>query len=616
MPVIKQTGAKRLYFFGEICVNAPLHIGQGPAETFGRHETDQSVLLDHEKQPFIPATALGGIMRSIAENLVSVLEGWGINDVVSLFGKARPEMGTTASREENEGEEEREVNGGISEIHISKVRLHHARLCGEWRGWTEVRDGVGIDRKRGATREGIKFDYEVVPPGTKFNLRAELRDASDKDKVLFALVLTALESLPFAIGAKGNIGLGIIWVKLDKVVEIDLTDKNVLYKLLLNKENYVEHLNGKRWSEWRDECLKGYFKLKEDAASYRVPQAVVFTYHLSTEEPILVKGRAEPTIAFDGYKKRKGYEELQREKQELDAMWIGIGKDIDMGDWKPFLPGSSLRGVFRSHCERILRTLKWHYVQGNRQEYEQNCPAVVDLWQMDKDRQARISEVWEKFMRTMSQSIEEERQFEAGSAVAKETWKSADLAERMFGSTFWKSRVTVTEAYLVEDGSFQEMLFDHLAVERFSGGAMEGKKFDTLPVTQATFEGKIVIWGDELWMLGLVALLFKDLEEGLIRFGSSKTRGFGRLKGRLRRVDAFLLKGSRIANSLGGERGKETVGIWEHFWWDFSSRQEGQNLFPACLEEADKMSLRNLLNCGIQKLNGLVKKYKKESDKL
>ncbi|MCS7263329.1 MAG: RAMP superfamily CRISPR-associated protein [Armatimonadetes bacterium] len=68
------TGAKRTFFIGKIKVVGPLHIGLGTqTPSVAPHETDQPVLLDQEGKPYIPATSLGGLMRSFAENIVSVL---------------------------------------------------------------------------------------------------------------------------------------------------------------------------------------------------------------------------------------------------------------------------------------------------------------------------------------------------------------------------------------------------------------------------------------------------------------------------------------------------------------------------------------------------------------
>ncbi|WP_448583236.1 RAMP superfamily CRISPR-associated protein [Thermocrinis sp.] len=591
------TGSKRLYLLGTIQTNAPLHIGLGTKVGVLPHETDQPVLLDWEGKPYIPGTSLSGLMRTIATQLVAVLDGWGLKDVLSLFGSARPK------REERE-----QLKASELPSHPSKLRIRHARIKGNWRGWTEVRDGVGIDRQRGAARKGIKFDCEILPKGLEFDLWIELRDGNERDKALLAMLLTALETLPFSVGAKGGSGLGALEWRIEKVVKLDLTDKDDLLGYLVGRDDFIRQKEGQDWRNWRTEVLQGYsFSLRQDASITRIPQAFVFSYELSVEEPVLIRGRAEPAMAFDALKGRKKTE-IHRAKKALDAVWIGMGKEVDMTDWQPILPGSSLRGAFRSHCERILRTLSWHYARealGEKAEtnkvyetYLRRCAAKVDPWQENTHLRQKVEKVWEEQMQQIGLK-EEQKFFEAGKKMAEVVWNGSDLAERLFGSTFWRSLVVVSEAYLKSDG-FSELIFDHLAVERFSGGALEHKKFDTLPITQSTFEGKVAVFGDELWALGLIALLFKDLADGLVRIGSAKTRGFGKVTAKVTKVEAFLLPESRLAKSLGvkAEEGK----VWQSRSWEL------QGKFPESLPD----DLKGLLSKGVGELNEKVKKFEQK----
>lgn len=608
---MNRTGAKRIFFLGKIKVNSPLHIGLGTQiPGVGYHETDQPVLLDHEGRPFIPATSLGGLMRSIAENLVSVLDGWSLQDLVNLFGTARVEK-----NQEKEQDEESKLK-----FSVSKLRIRNAKLVSDWRRWTEIRDSVGIDRQRGAAKAGIKFDYEVVPPGLEFDFWVELRDGGEKEKILLTIIFTALEKLPLSIGAKGGSGFGTLQLRVDKVVELDLHDRKQLSNFLLERDEFIRKTESKGWCNWREEILSGQsFRVREtENRPYpRIPQVFIFTYRLTVEDPLLVANqRVDPLIAFEAFIKRHGADLKQFERHEISAVWMGTGNDLEMKDWQPIIPGPSVRGVFRSHCERILRTLAWHYTKERllqiskqvgvdeiRKEYEMCCPATVDLWRPNEKMQNQVKEKWEQIMR--GKGTEEEKWHRAGREIASLVWQGSDLTEKMFGSTFWKSLVSISEAYIPEDeaGEWQDLLFDHLAVERFSGGAMEGKKFDALPVTKATFEGKITVWGDEIWMLGLVALFFKDLAEGLVRFGGRKTRGYGKLKGRLVRVEAFLLPKTKLAEFF--EIKPETGEIWQHKSWELPDRSP----FPECLKESasgDLRKLTELLSEGVKELNECV----------
>ena len=375
--------------------------------------------------------------------------------------------------------------------------------------------------------------------------------------------------------------------------------------------------------EWCCELLRGQswqVNLSDDdeALRARVPQAVVLTYHLEVEDPVLVRKVEAPEFSIEHFLRRRGFDEEAPEWKQwqetlgIDAVWFGRGADPSQRDrWQPLLPGTSLRGVFRSHCERILRTLSWHYAEGNQQAYEHRV-AASDPLENDPTKylcgtgqnpkaQSLVSDTWQVVKRGKSKD-EERNRYKAGRAAAKKTWQLSDISERMFGSTLWRSPVLISEATVV-DKNWHEQLFDHVAVERFSSGAVENKKFNALPITQATFEGKIVLLGDELWMLGLLALLFKDLKDGLVRVGSSKSRGYGKAVGRLTEIQVFALDGTNLAKELANGLQSKDGTVWLEGEWKIQD-------FPEGLQEP----LKTLLCKAVKELNEKVQAYKRPAE--
>lgn len=610
---------QRFYFLGTLVAAAPFHIGrQGAVDPFGA-ETDLPVLLDHEGKPYVPATSLGGVLRGTAELLTTTLEGWGLPDVLSLFGGARM------------GEKGKE---GCS----SKVRIRHAWLKSEWQGIPERRDSVGIDRQRAAAKHGIKFDYEVLPSDLGFALHIELHEPNNQDKQLLTLCLQALQLLHLPIGAKGGSGLGWFEVGIDKVVQVNLTNPSVLFRFLSQETPFdpatfelANEQEGKvwGWEAWCEEVLSGLNwqvkssqdeALQDEALRARIPQAVVFTYRLRVEDPVLVKRVEAPEFSLEHFLARRGIGAEAPERQQwretlgIDAVWFGTGTNPSQKKgWHPLLPGSSLRGVFRSHCERILRTLSWHYANGNRSEYKRRVAASDPLESRPEshlrgagqtpEAQESVTKTWTTVHRGGEDF--EQNCHQAGIAAAKEAWRLSDLAERMFGSTLWRSSVLISEACAVSE-DWQEQLFDHVAVERFSGGAAAQKKFNTLPITHATFEGKMVLLGDELWMLGLLALLFKDLRDALVRIGSGKTRGYGKVVGELTKVQVFALPGTQLATALANASTPQKRAAWSVHEWS----EDALKAFPLGLPEP----LRELLTQAVCELNEKVQGYERPAE--
>lgn len=73
---------------------------------------------------------------------------------------------------------------------------------------SRVRDGVGMDRDLGRAADGIKYDYEVVDPGVRLDVRVAL---SNVEEWQVGLLLRVIDDIHFGyvrIGGFGSRGLG------------------------------------------------------------------------------------------------------------------------------------------------------------------------------------------------------------------------------------------------------------------------------------------------------------------------------------------------------------------------------------------------------------------------
>ena len=59
----------------------------------------------------------------------------------------------------------------------------------EWASVVQVRDGVVIDRDSQTAVNGLKYDYEVVPPGSQFDLCVDLENPTDRDMALLGAAI-------------------------------------------------------------------------------------------------------------------------------------------------------------------------------------------------------------------------------------------------------------------------------------------------------------------------------------------------------------------------------------------------------------------------------------------
>jgi len=107
----------------------------------------------------------------------------------------------------------------------------------EWLEVTQIRDGVGIDRDSERAVDRLKYDYEVVPVDSVFNLEIVLENPTDTDLSLTCLGINEFVSGNY-IGGLRSRGLGKCCIKDLEGYELDLTDEDNrienLKKYLLN----------------------------------------------------------------------------------------------------------------------------------------------------------------------------------------------------------------------------------------------------------------------------------------------------------------------------------------------------------------------------------------------
>ena len=59
----------------------------------------------------------------------------------------------------------------------------------EWASVMQVRDGVVIDRDSRTAVDNLKYDYEVVPPDSRFEVCIDLKNPTDSDLALLGAAL-------------------------------------------------------------------------------------------------------------------------------------------------------------------------------------------------------------------------------------------------------------------------------------------------------------------------------------------------------------------------------------------------------------------------------------------
>ena len=164
-----------------------------------------------------------------------------------------------------------------------------------------------------------------------------------------------------------------------------------------------------------------------------------------------------------------------------------------------YLPGSSLKGAIRAHCERIVRTLGG------------NVSACDPLKRNSPCR-----------------NLEEEN----SAALFRNTCTVCQI----FGSTNISARANIADAYPVDPTEIKLEERNGVAIDRIYGSAVGGALFNFQVMTTGTFKTKINLKNFTTAQLALIALAIRDFDEQRVGIGFAKSRGLGQVNMKVNRV--------------------------------------------------------------------------------
>lgn len=504
----------------QIVTLSPLHPGAGDAGL----ATELPVLRDAAGAPYIPGTQIAGRLRETATRLAPAL-GWPACTALDPPGKDERKTTCTCPVCDLFGSRGQKEKDGDAEPAASRLWCFDATIA-EGSGRTLVRDGVGISRRTGAAAADAQalYDAEWIPAGTKFRLRLELEHRpgptpSPDPEAVLALALSEWREGRGRLGGGAARGGGAFELKGPVFRRADLSSPEMLLAYLTADDPAAR---GDVVPEWLERTLKPLqervkTRLDEGRAPAAGPHGSVggvrgfaeIAFRLAFDGPVLVN---DPALA-------------------LAHGVHGVPVQADP-DWSaPVLPGASLRGVLRAQVERIARTVAMRALAGETAAggaaaaFARACPACDPF-----DTRRYASEERRRTLRACAAEQKEhaERAAAAGAAPAevRETPESCPACA-LFGSIRRGSRLWIADAKIVE-GKACYRLRDFVAIDRFTGGALDGAKFDALPLYSPAFDVRLLLWDAEGWELAALALALRDLHDGLATVGSGAAKGFGR----------------------------------------------------------------------------------------
>jgi len=316
---------ERIVVTGTLVLTSPAQFGSGDTAP----GVDMALMEDEsDGSPLLPGTSIAGALRSYLterELGYAALPSNNLKKSDSRHGAAAERL-LGGSREDPEGAQ-------------SPLIVHDALGTIIAR---ELRDGVAIDPTTRTAKDEKRYNMEVLPAGTRFELRFELlvsEPKADREVLIQSLItaLHGLESGEITLGRRKRRGFGECRVENWRMWDFPLDSPQGLLAWLA--QDHPEWMaNELRATEFASiqSAFGGKVVLLPDARSQLDLRA-----EFSLESSLLIRS---------GF----GEADLGSDVTHLHSMRANPGGGESR---QPVLPGTSLGGALRARARRILLTL-------------------------------------------------------------------------------------------------------------------------------------------------------------------------------------------------------------------------------------------------------------------
>ncbi|MDR1371262.1 MAG: RAMP superfamily CRISPR-associated protein [Dysgonamonadaceae bacterium] len=399
-----------------IKAETPLAVSSGEKDVV----TDALIVRDMNGLPYIPGTAIAGVIRhALGEEKSKTFFGYSAEDDIDKSGKGSEIIFSSAYLVDKD----RQVAEGLIS---DESKSDYLKFFDE----LPVRQHVAIDGK-GVNKQTGKFDEEVVYKGTHFCFEIEmLSDGSNEAD--FEAVLNELASDTFRIGSGTRKGFGRISIVECKKAILDLTDE-VKRKEYLNK---TSSLNDETF--WAD---------KPD-----------LTPTIKDDDWIKYELRLKPD---DFFLFGSGFGDGDADMTPVSE--TSIKWNFEKGEAPEFqhkyilIPATSVKGAISHRVTFYYNKLNGYTIKESNGKYETDINAKVGV----KNNAIKA---------LFGYTLENENESKRGNVIF------SDLIEDEY-----------------KTDKTQLKLLNHVAIDRFTGGAMDGALFSEKTVYGGGQEYKLEI---------------------------------------------------------------------------------------------------------------------------
>ncbi|GLW64300.1 hypothetical protein Arub01_25440 [Actinomadura rubrobrunea] len=478
----------RLRVRGWLRTKTPLHVGGiavDPAEAL-------PVAVDGQGRVYVPGTSLAGAlrawMRGAADDALNELWGF-IDDTDPDRGHASRVVvrdGVIAASTATDAD-------GLPADPIDPSTL-------------ESRPGVGIDRVTGTAASEILYARTIVPPGAylRFELDIETTDADrQRDRARLHTLIAALAAAEIRLGAATGRGLGVVELLPSplSVQEHDFTSPDGLFALLRGESAPVT-------------------PTETPSADPELPprrETLTIRVEWRPAAPVMVRAGQEGASI--------GALPLTTRRLGRDALVLTLS-------------GSSIKGALRSHAEFIERT-----VRGVDARIAEPTGSARHHSEAFRDQLDELDAVKALFGTARTSSTgDDTHPWGAGALLADDCTSRTEVPSELWDALTLGTDDAASDPTerprlpdsvrdrLAERGMDQA---DHVAIDRWTGGAAHGRLFSVLEPHGVKWEPiRLTI---DLTRLGryretalaLVLLVLRDLRQHRLPLGGMVNRGFG-----------------------------------------------------------------------------------------
>lgn len=427
---------RRILLEGSLTLVSDLHIGTG--ETEGDTHSFNLVTVDSLGQPYIPGSSLRGLLASLIQD-----GAW----KKRCFGDSRPAS-------------EAETQGQMGALRVYDAKLSHATSL-------ILMSRTRIEAVTQTAMQHHLATQQLVSAGSQFKVELGFDHWGDHNDAItqeeLHHLLAGLERLNGTqLGTGKSIGQGLLQWNIDSVQA--LSEERFLQWLITNMSDTNE------LSKLPYEPISLLNNLT--STELKIHQWQEQTFSLQALGPILIHNPHDPEV------QKKNDTEISKKEKELLVSQAFLVK----GD-QAIIPGSTLKGWFRSQCRRILMTL----AHTQKIDLDEDCLEYIDR----------------------------------------------KLLDNLFGGTAsGEGQLRFYDATLpIQPNDIHRQTFN--AIDRFTGGVKKGALYQVKGLwVDRLWTGRISYReaGLEGWMKLLLLFVWRDAQEGDLVLGWGKSKGYGRLQ--------------------------------------------------------------------------------------